>query len=548
VSSWLSRCDKNHTLCGSIQRTYDGKTPARLVHVGTTLNPSLSLVNSLGPEIKFAALSYCWGDAKQVKLQNENLAEFTSAIPEDTLPQTIKDAIILTRALDISHIWIDALCIIQDNAYDWEVEAAKMASVYGGAHVVISAARGESCESGFLGPRRYSHQAVYLGSDGRNPEPMYAFLEAGNCVDAGERMHDFVLSGYLSEKNLATACPVYGRGWCLQEQVLAARLVHFTDSEMVMECAEAVACECDAVTGQNKQQCLPNNPPELPPTPRKPHWYQTTRIAKDVKQVLGAWWSCVEQYSVRHLSAETDRLPAISGIAESLSECGLGSYGAGIWEADLPSGLLWGVIPRHPAKPRRPAEYTAPSWSWASVMAPVLRPDQPLPLSLLGDKAGLLPARAEVVKVECEPRSVSPFGRLLGASLILKATVIALEARSISDQGVWHDYLELYCAADDRRDGVRSIVPHYPLNSCAELDVFPSRESRELNAYLGTLVLLAIMIDYNGPGTVAQSFGALLVIPSDHAIGAFIRIGRVNLWVDDMWKPEVLNPREILLI
>jgi hypothetical protein len=483
-----------------------------------------------------------------VKLQNKNLAEFTSAIPEDTLPQTIKDAIILTRALGVSHIWIDALCIIQNDAQDWEVEAAKMASVYGGAHVVLSAARGESCNSGFLGPRRYSHQVLSLGTDGRNPEPVYALLQVGNRVCAGEKMHDFVLSGYLSERNLATACPVYGRGWCLQEQVLAARLVHFTDSEMVMECAEAVACECDAVSGQNRQHCLPNHPPDLPPTPRKPHWHQTTRVSKDVKQVLGAWWSCVEQYSVRHLSVETDRLPAISGIAESLSECGLGSYCAGIWAADLPSGLLWGVIPQHPAKPRRPAEYTAPSWSWASVMAPVLRPGQPVPLSFLGDKACLFPARAEVVKAECEPRSVSPFGRLLRAFLTLKATIIALEARSISDQGVWHDYLELYSAPDDRIDGSRCIVAHYPLHSCAELDVFPSRESRELNIYLGTLALLAVVIDYNGPGTAAQSFGALLVTPSGQEKGAFARVGRVNLWVDDMWKPGVFNPREIVLV
>jgi hypothetical protein len=132
--------------------------------------------------------------------------------------------------------------------------------------------------------------------------------------------------------------------------------------------------------------------------------------------------------------------------------------------------------------------------------------------------------------------------------LTLKATVIALEARSISDQGVWHDYLELYSLPDDRMDGSRCIVPHYPLHSCAELDVFPSRESRELNIYLGTLALLAVVIDYNGPGTAAQSFGALLVTPSGQEKGAFARVGRVNLWVDDMWKPGVLNPREIVLV
>lgn len=479
------------------------------------------------------------------------MTAFTSAIPENTLPQTIQDAIVLTRALGIPYIWIDALCIIQNNAQDWEIEAAKMAGVYGGAFVVLSAARGENCASGFLGPRRYAHRALDLGSDARNPEPVYVFVDEGNHVDTGERMHDFVLSGYRSERNLAAACAVYGRGWCLQEQVLAVRLVHFTDSEMVLECAEAVACECDAITGvdMDERDCLPDNPPELPPTPRKPHWHRTTGVAKDVRQTLGAWWSCVEQYSVRHLSVETDRLPAISGIAESLSECGLGSYCAGIWETDLPSGLLWAVIPMHPAKPRRPAEYTAPSWSWASVVAPVMRPDSSLPLSFLGaSKEGLLPGRVEVVKADCQPRSVNPLGRLLRAALTLKTTVLPLEARSVSDQGTWHDYLELYCAAGDRRDGARCIVPHYPLHSCAELDVFPSRQTRELNAYLGTLVVFAVVIDYNGPGTAAQSFGVLLVVQSSDEDGAFVRIGRVNLWMDDLWKPEALSPREIILV
>jgi hypothetical protein len=46
------------------------------------------------------------------------------------LCKTYKDAIALTHALGISFLWIDSLCIIQDDAADWEAESGNMASIY----------------------------------------------------------------------------------------------------------------------------------------------------------------------------------------------------------------------------------------------------------------------------------------------------------------------------------------------------------------------------------------------------------------------------------
>jgi hypothetical protein len=60
----------------------------------------------------------------------------------DELPQTIKDAVIVTRALGIQYLRVDALCIIQVSQEDWEAESKKMADVYGGAFLAISAALG----------------------------------------------------------------------------------------------------------------------------------------------------------------------------------------------------------------------------------------------------------------------------------------------------------------------------------------------------------------------------------------------------------------------
>ena len=36
----------------------------------------------------------------------------------------------IARALDIRYLWIDSLCIVQDDPADWEAEAARMKDFY----------------------------------------------------------------------------------------------------------------------------------------------------------------------------------------------------------------------------------------------------------------------------------------------------------------------------------------------------------------------------------------------------------------------------------
>jgi hypothetical protein len=68
-----------------------------------------------------------------------------------TLPQTIQDAITVSKKLRIKHIWVDALCLIQDSTEDWEKESARMASVYQNAFVTIAATSASASDQGFLG-------------------------------------------------------------------------------------------------------------------------------------------------------------------------------------------------------------------------------------------------------------------------------------------------------------------------------------------------------------------------------------------------------------
>lgn len=66
------------------------------------------------------------------------------------LPRTIQDAIEVTRELKQRHLWVDAICIIQDSLSDWEYESARMASVYRDAYLTIAIGTASSATEGFL--------------------------------------------------------------------------------------------------------------------------------------------------------------------------------------------------------------------------------------------------------------------------------------------------------------------------------------------------------------------------------------------------------------
>jgi hypothetical protein len=160
-------------------------------------------------------------------------------------------------------------------------------------------------------------------------------------MDSHEAMHKFLLSHgkevFRTANVIGQVNYTFHRAWCLQEQILAKIIVHFTGSEMIWECLEDVQCECNGVNQYkgNAMESLRTYRGIL----RKAAWNEL-RKSPIRKQVLAAWWSCVEQYSVRSLTDFRDKLPAISRLAQEMPTGILGNYSAGIWEYDLPTGLL----------------------------------------------------------------------------------------------------------------------------------------------------------------------------------------------------------------
>ncbi|RYP78241.1 hypothetical protein DL771_000718 [Monosporascus sp. 5C6A] len=155
LKQWIKVCDSGHGMC----RRKDGDVPTmptRLIEVG---NP-IRLVDSAGIDPSpYIALGHCWGPLKgsaKFCTFKYNVDQLRISIDFERLPLTFKDAVSVVRGLGFRYIWIDSLCIIQDDQRDWEYEAARMEQVFSGAP-----------KAAFLGDANFPESALEYYRDGR---------------------------------------------------------------------------------------------------------------------------------------------------------------------------------------------------------------------------------------------------------------------------------------------------------------------------------------------------------------------------------------------
>ncbi|CAN9185858.1 unnamed protein product [Alternaria alternata] len=258
----------------------------------------------------------------------------------------------VTAELGLEYLWIDALCIIQDDDADKGVELARMGDIYSKAHFTLLASRSPTVQDGFLKPRyipkERGYRLPYICNDGQIGSVV---LWAGRDVGVAE--------------------PIHQRGWCFQEQILSPRILEFGTHQIRYLCTanrtEEVVPETDgwitnsetfAVHGTGRPLDLPANWATLP---------------VDGTEFLTMWNNIVMHYSHLSLSFSTDRLRAISAIARKLKQASSARYYAGLWAEHLPSQLLWETANDDKLFPiaARAAEPAAPSWSWASMQGPI---------------------------------------------------------------------------------------------------------------------------------------------------------------------------------
>ncbi|KAI1774198.1 HET-domain-containing protein [Hypoxylon cercidicola] len=382
-------CCNRHPGC-AIQP--DGFIPTRLIYVGGGKD-ALKLCDCIPPEqnISWAALSHCWGGGKPLSLTKETLKGLKEHINFSELPATFQDAVTITQELELTYVWIDSLCIVQDDKTDWEKEAARMGAVYSRAFIVISGASSPNPSTPYLRPREEEwlpKRFNFSVSPGVNiPITVRQRHLLAAPLDQGLLEPPFT-SSWATLKKVG---PLYGRGWCFQESFLASRIVNFAPGAIIYECK----------THRKSEDQLPPYPCTIPGT-----LGEVTPLEQ--------WHMIVKSYTSRQLTFTKDKLPAIAGAATKMPQAATSRYLAGLWSESLLLDLLWQVMPGRAHQPLMTKEHeeNAPTWSWASMNWGVtwnpLRSTQLL---------------AAVVDSQVHVVGANPYGQVSGGTVTLRGRI-----------------------------------------------------------------------------------------------------------------------------
>ncbi|KAK3311648.1 uncharacterized protein B0T15DRAFT_508190 [Chaetomium strumarium] len=293
--------------------------PTRLLDLGTDAASQPRLIitgESIAGLIRYAALSYCWGDqgeaSAQTKTEPSNLHERLHAIPTGDMSAVMQDA--------VKH-----------------------------AYFTICAVSSPSCHQGFLDRRRATSDFTFQSSlypPARGTYTLFSMsLQKKKGSDTfGPYGFDFANSRW---KN---------RGWVYQELALSTRKLLFGQYMVHFECGRRLLPENGEFSG-----------------PLVIHWHPAQIANLSREQLYQRFRECVMGYSALTLTYESDRLPAVSGIAKYLFDLTRDKYLAGLWKGDLHHSLLWFAdVPTHTLLPERIGALRAstgsrpPSWSWVS--------------------------------------------------------------------------------------------------------------------------------------------------------------------------------------
>lgn len=393
--SWIKICGENHSSC---RLSTSRPLPTRVLDLGTkTQTKDVFLyISDIHETGEYAALSYVWGSRLPLRTTMANLETHRKGIGIDQLPKTFRDAVTVARFLGIQYLWIDALCIIQDNPEDWAVHCVGMRNIFKNSYVTIAAADSPNADTGFLNDRAPKVQVKTC----RIP-----YIDSGDNVAGTMSLR---LSTRGNELHTSEVVPLTTRAWVLQEKLLSNRILYYGDLQMYWDCNTASYHESKGIFNTRKGRNRIKD--EL----------QSDRC--DVK----TWYWLIEDYTARNLTIAQDKLPALSGLAQEFQRKTGFSYVAGLWKEDLFRGLTWEMSRAEGAVVRRkPTVYCGPSWSWCSTDGDVFF-----------EKDYTLVPHATVIDINIEIEHVmDPFGRLRSAELMLFGRLKKAVARSRLDGG-----------------------------------------------------------------------------------------------------------------
>ncbi|KAK3380843.1 heterokaryon incompatibility protein-domain-containing protein, partial [Podospora didyma] len=264
----------------------------------------------------YIALSHRWGGKLSLKTTKCTLSRRFNGFCIDNLSRTFRDAVCVAKALGIEYIWIDSLCIVQDDRGDWLEQSTKMGSIYMNSAFNIAAHSAGQFNEGFLWRSQVSPALCISPKHGGPP-----FLVSIPYVEADQLYGRF------------TRSEISHRAWILQELTLSPRILHFVEDRLFWECRHRVP-EIDGKT------------PEITAA--------MFRGAGGGLAVHTMWLKPVSRYTDYQMTKTGDKLVALSGIVDvwwrTMQRLGDSDYHCGVFQEDMERSLLWyssGKAERH---------------------------------------------------------------------------------------------------------------------------------------------------------------------------------------------------------
>jgi hypothetical protein len=428
AQKWLSDCLTSHACPRpSIAGV---PLPKRLLDVQGYSSDPIRLIDTQGNEYPYVCLSHRWGDPrhKQLKTTTRTIQEHMDEINWHDLPATFQDAVTVCRSMDIRYLWIDSLCILQHfdditpdeletTGQDFAQENSTMSRTYQNSHFTISADLSTHMDSGIFSKHPVDEHRVEVTTDDGNRAFLYIRQDVNHYGDKTPSLER--------------------RGWTLQEFLLPPRVLHFGVFDIEWRCKTRLTCECGHLDREH--------PPQA--SWHRHHFIEeaTKHPPDDPEGALRWWEQVVHNYTSRQLTNSSDKLPALSGLAQQRKQVRGGVYLAGLWQDSLFHDLCWyHVLDYNDVTSggvgRRPAHYRAPSWSWASVntdsgcswwwsgavgLHPIITGEEPKPACI-------------ILNSVCEPATSDPTGEVQSGFLDIKVALIPAEVcRDSTQRVVW---------------------------------------------------------------------------------------------------------------
>jgi hypothetical protein len=336
----LARCERSHEQC----RPLDSILPKRVLDLqcasedGDALQLRLSKRDETG---RYATLSHGWGEVHPPKTLLSNVDTHLKAIKLLDLSLKFRQIIKFVRGLGIRFLWIDSLCIIQDDPADKMEQIPKMCEVYSNSVLTISTSCSTSSTGALFTVPTTPRKGFPLVDDRLRPSLLIR-----------ERFpHVSDIIGYWDtdarDDAMNKVFPLMRRAWVLQERFLSARILHFGTHELHWECNTEAKCQC----GNESRR------------------YGKPYVVKEKTEwaYYHSFMLLLEYYSTLELSYESDGLFALQGIMTRYEALTNQRITAGLWEDDPIYCLHW--FPRTTQPRRRNAN--VPTWSWASSLSGV---------------------------------------------------------------------------------------------------------------------------------------------------------------------------------